>query len=67
MEQRHVESRAHMELVLGSVSAAGYDILFDFMDELINTKDPIWSSQVSHMLISQGENLLDNMVFPPFY
>jgi hypothetical protein len=61
MERRRMESRARVELVLGSVSAAGYDTLFDFMDELINTKDPIRSSQVSRMLILRGENLLDSI------
>lgn len=60
-ERKRAESRARIELVMSSVSAAGYGTLYEFMDELINTKDPIRSSQVSRMLISRGDTLLDSI------
>jgi len=60
-ERKRAESRARIELVMSSVSAAGYGTLYEFMDELINTKDPIRSSQVSRMLISRGDALLDSI------
>ena len=52
IERSHMESRKWVELVLGSVSAVGYGTLYDFMAELLNIKDLIWSPQVSPMFIS---------------
>ena len=40
-----MESREWVELVLSSVSAAGYGTLYNFIANLLNTKDPVWSSQ----------------------
>ena len=61
IEWSRMESREWVELVLGSVSAAGYGTLYDFMAELLNTKDPVRSSQVSRMLISRGKDLLGSI------
>ncbi|KAJ7808983.1 hypothetical protein B0H14DRAFT_3760274 [Mycena olivaceomarginata] len=44
-----------------AVKAAGYGSLYGFLDDLVTTKDQNHSSQVSQMLISHGDKLLDSI------
>lgn len=59
-EAHLVEGHARLQRVLASVSDAGFT-LYEFLDELVNTKDRATSSQVSQMLISKGGILLESI------
>jgi hypothetical protein len=58
---RAEEATACVAQVLRSVSVAGYDSLYSFLHELMNTKDRGQSSQVSQLLIAHGDELLDSI------
>jgi len=60
MKER-VESKSHMEHVLSSITAAGYETLYAFVDELLNTRDQQISSWVSKMLGQHGDAILNNI------
>ncbi|KAJ7778872.1 hypothetical protein B0H14DRAFT_3587065 [Mycena olivaceomarginata] len=57
--ERHATSKIRVGQVLQAVKAAGYGSLYGFLDDLVTTKDQNHSSQVSQMLISHGDELLD--------
>jgi hypothetical protein len=59
--QKRAESTARISEVLGAVKKAGYGSLFEFMDELLTTRDQQQSSQVSRMLVAHGAELLDSI------
>ncbi|KIM81869.1 hypothetical protein PILCRDRAFT_8519 [Piloderma croceum F 1598] len=59
-EVHRAEGHACLQCVLTSISDAGFT-LYEFLDELVNTKDRATSSQVSQMLISKGGNLLESI------
>ena len=54
------EENTRLQQVLGSITAAGYN-LYGFLDKLLNTRDRATSSQVSQMLIAKGSDLLESM------
>jgi hypothetical protein len=60
-DQAAVEAKAqaamkhHIEQVLGSITAAGYETLYAFVDELLNVCNQQLSSCVSKMLDQHGE------------
>ena len=59
-ERLRVEENNRLRKVLDSVSDAGYT-LYEFLDELMNTRDWATSSQVSQMLIAKGGDLLESI------
>jgi hypothetical protein len=59
--ERHSTSKIRVGHVLQAVKAAGYGSLYGFLDDLVTTKDQDHSSQVSQMLISHGDELLDSI------
>ena len=50
-----------IEQVLGSITAAGYETLYAFVDELLNVRDQQFSSCVSNMLGQHGEEILNSI------
>jgi len=54
-------SKAHVEQVLGSIMSAGYQSLYDFIDELLNVRDQQLSAWVSRMLGQHGEAILNSI------
>ncbi|KAF8806609.1 hypothetical protein BYT27DRAFT_7224360 [Phlegmacium glaucopus] len=61
-EQRNrKEEEDNLNQVLKFIEGAGYPTLLSFITALIMTKDPIWSSQVSHMFIHHGHSILDSI------
>ena len=50
-----VETKAQVEQVHGSITAARYKMLYGFVDELLNICDQQLSSHVSNMLSQHGE------------
>jgi hypothetical protein len=59
-ERLRVEENNRLRKALDSVSDAGYT-LYEFLDELMNTRDRATSSQVSQMLIAKGGDLLESI------
>jgi hypothetical protein len=59
--ERRATSKIRVGQVLQAVKAAGYGSLYGFLDDLVTTKDQNHSSQVSQMLISHGDELLDSI------
>lgn len=59
---RLAEEQTQLRRVVSAMtnSEFGYGTLYEFLDALVNTKDRAASSQVSQMLISTGNNLLDS-------
>jgi len=55
------EAKARVEQVLGSITAARYETLYGFVDELLNICDQQLSSQVSNMLGQHGEAILNSI------
>lgn len=55
------EARARMEAMFSCLTAVGFETLYQFLDKLINTKDPIRSSQVLRTLIDHGDALLNSI------
>jgi len=55
------EAKARVEQVLGSITAARYETLYGFVDELLNIRDQQLSSQVSNMLGQHGEAILNTI------
>ena len=55
------EVKAQVEQVLGSITAARYEMLYGFVDELLNIRDQQLSSRVSNMLSQHGEAILDSI------
>ncbi|KAJ7829286.1 hypothetical protein B0H14DRAFT_2594171 [Mycena olivaceomarginata] len=51
----------HEEEARASIKEAGYSSLDEFLDDLVTTKDQHHSSQVSQMLITHGQELLDSI------
>ena len=60
MKER-VKSKSRVEHVLSSITAAGYETLYAFVDELLNTRDQQISSRVSKMLGQHGDAILNNI------
>ena len=54
-------SKARVEQVLGSITSAGYQSLYDFVDELLNVRDQQLSARVSRMLGQHGEAILNSI------
>ncbi|KAJ7810641.1 hypothetical protein B0H14DRAFT_2607157 [Mycena olivaceomarginata] len=59
--ERRATSKIRVGHVLQAVKAAGYGSLYGFLDDLVTTKDQNHSSQVSQMLISHGDELLNSI------
>ena len=59
-EVHQAEGHACLQCMLTSILDVGFT-LYEFLDELVNTKDHATSSQVSQMLISKGGNLLKSI------
>ncbi|KAJ7745262.1 hypothetical protein B0H14DRAFT_2637180 [Mycena olivaceomarginata] len=59
--ERRATSKICVGHVLQAVKATGYGLLYGFLDDLVTTKDQNHSSQVSQMLISHGDELLDSI------
>ena len=59
-EVHRAEGHARLQCVLTNISDVGFT-LYEFLDELVNTKDRTTSSQVSQMLILKGGNLLESI------
>jgi len=59
--KERVDSKSRVEHVLGSIAAAGYETLYAFVDELLNTRDQQISSRVSKMLGQHSEAILNNI------
>ena len=57
----HADEKSHVELVLRSVTSAGYQSLYDFVDELLNVCDQQLSSCISKMLGQHGEAILNSI------
>ncbi|KAJ7348714.1 hypothetical protein DFH08DRAFT_866415 [Mycena albidolilacea] len=57
----YATSKICVGYVLQAVKVAGYGSLYGFLDDLVTTKDQNHSSQVSQMLISYGDELLDSI------
>ena len=57
----HTDEKSHVEQVLGSITTAGYQSLYDFMDELLNIHDQQLSSHISKMLDQHGEAILNSI------
>jgi hypothetical protein len=55
------DEKSRIEQVLGSVTAAGYQSLYDFVDELLNVHNQQLSSRVSKMLGQHGEAILNSI------
>ena len=55
------EAKARVEQVLGSITTAGYETLYGFVDELLNIRDQQLSSRVSNMLGQHGEAILNSI------
>ena len=66
-DQAAVEAKAraamkhHIEQVLGSITAAGYETLYAFVDELLNVRNQQLSSHVSKMLDQHREAILNSI------
>lgn len=60
-EKQAAEVKLRVGQVLRSVTAAGYDSLFGFMDELPHISDQQISAQVSRMLGHHGEKILNGI------
>jgi hypothetical protein len=60
LERQRADAKSRVEAVLGSMTAAGYNSLYDFVDELLIIRDQQISSQVSKMLGQHGEAILNN-------
>ena len=66
-EQAAAEAKARaatkhrIEQVFGSITAAGYETLYAFVDELLNVCDQQFSSRVSNMLGQHGEEILNSI------
>jgi hypothetical protein len=54
-------AKARVEQVLSSITAAGYEMLYRFVDKLLNIHDQQLSSRVSNMLGQHGEAILDSI------
>jgi hypothetical protein len=59
--ERRATSKHRVGEVLQSIKEAGYSSLYEFLDDLVTTKDQHHSSQVSQMLITHGKELLDSI------
>ena len=57
----HTDEKSHVEQVLGSITATGYQSLYDFMDELLNVHNQQLLSHVSKMLGQHGEVILNSI------
>ena len=55
------DEKSHVEQVLRSITAAGYQSLYDFVDELLNVCDQQLSSCISKMLGQHGEAILNSI------
>jgi hypothetical protein len=55
------EAKARVEHVLGSITAAGYETLYGFVDKLLNIHDQQLSSRVSNMLSQHREDILNSI------
>ena len=60
-ENYDAESTSRVQHVLESITAAGYDSLYAFVDELLNIQDQQLSAQVSRMLGRHGEAILNSI------
>ena len=66
-DQAAVEAKARaatkhrIKQVFGSITAAGYETLYTFVDELLNVRDQQFSSRVSNMLGQHGEEILNSI------
>jgi hypothetical protein len=61
-EERHLtESKLRVETVLRSITAAGYESLYGFIGELLNTRDQQLSARVSRMLGRHGDDILNSI------
>jgi hypothetical protein len=60
MHRQHADTKSHVE-VLGSITAASYNSLYDFVDELLSICDQQIPSQVSKMLGQHGKAILNNI------
>jgi hypothetical protein len=54
-------SKARIEQVLRSITSAGYQSLYDFVDELLNVRNQQLSSCVSRMLGQHCEEILNSI------
>jgi hypothetical protein len=55
------DAKSRVDHVLSSITAAGYETLYAFVDELLNTRDQQISSRVSKMLGQHGDAILNNI------
>ena len=66
-EQAAAEAKARaatkhrIEQVFGSITAAGYETLYAFVDELLNVHDQQFSSRIANMLDQHGEEILNSI------
>ena len=54
-------TKHRIEQVFSSITAAGYETLYAFVDELLNVRDQQFSSRVSNMLGQHGEEILNSI------
>jgi hypothetical protein len=54
-------SKARIEQVLRSITSTGYQLLYDFVDKLLNVRDQQLSARVSRMLGQHGEVILNSI------
>jgi hypothetical protein len=59
--KERADAKSRVERMLSSITAAGYETLYSFVDELLNVRDQQISSRVSKMLGQHGEDIL-NMI-----
>ena len=55
------DEKSHVEQVLESITAAGYQSLYYFVNELLNVRNQQLSSCVSKMLSQHGEAILNSI------
>jgi Skp family chaperone for outer membrane proteins len=60
-ERRLAESKLRVETVLRSITVAGYESLYSFVGELLNTRDQQLSARVSRMLGCHGDDILNSI------
>ena len=60
-EKKCEDAKARVEQVLSSITTAGYDSLYGFVDELLNIRDQQISARVSRMLGRHGNDILNSI------
>ena len=60
-KKKHEDAKDCVEQVLSSITTAGYDSLYGFVDELLNIRDQQISARVSRMLGRHGNDILNSI------